>query len=181
VKWAGGDGFPGDRWLVACQLNLLIAQAGTVASVAVAGIAAGAEAGIAAEAEIVADAEAVSRIVAGSVFGIAAAEVGKMLEKTAGAGTAAAGAEVGAGILAEGSAEVVKLVIGQTAQTERIRQSLEIVALAVGPSGSQRIQRPGSADATGHCQLDQRQTGRRSLLLKTGSKLCLSSAAGRRQ
>ena len=110
-------------------LNLLIAQAGTAASVAVAGIAAGAGAGIAAEAEIVADAEA--------VFGIAAAaEVGKMLGKTAGAGTAAAGAEVEAGILAEGSAEVVKLVFGQTAQTERIRQSLEIVALAVGPSGS---------------------------------------------
>ena len=140
---------------------------------AVAGIAAGAGAGIAAEAEIVADAEA--------VFGIAAAaEVGKMLGKTAGAGTAAAGAEVEAGILAEGSAEVVKLVFGQTAQTERIRQSLEIVALAVGPSGSQRIQRPGSADATGHCQLDQRQTECRRLLLKTGSKLFLSWAAGQR-
>jgi len=173
VKWAGGDGFPGDRWLVVYQLNLLIAQAGTAASVA--------GAGIAAEAEIVADAEAVLGIVAVFVFGIAAAEVGKMLGKTAGAETAAAGAEVEAGILAEGSAEVVKLVIGQTAQTERIRQSLEIVALAVGPSGSQRIQRPGSADATGHCQLDQRRTERRSLLLKTGSKLCLSSAAGRRQ
>ena len=156
-------------------LNLLIAQAGTAASVA--------GAGIAAEAEIVADAEAVLGIVAVFVFEIAAAEVGKMLGKTAGAETAAAaaGAEVEAGILAEGSAEVVKLVIGQTAQTERIRQSLEIVALAVGPSGSQRIQRPGSADATGHCQLDQRRTGRRRLLLKTGSKLCLSSAAGRRQ
>ena len=155
-------------------LNLLIAQAGTAASVAVAGIAA--------EAEIVADAEAVLGIVAVFVFGIAAAEVGKMLGKIAGAGTAAAGAEVGAGILAEGSAEVVKLVIGQTAQTEQIRQSLEIVALAVGPSGSQRIQRPGSAaDATGYCQLDQRRTERRRLLLKTGSKLFLSSAAGRRQ
>ena len=138
---------------------------------AVAGIAAGAGAGIAAEAEIVADAEA--------VFGIAAAaEVGKMLGKTAEAGTAEVEAE--AGILAEGFAEAEKLGFGQMAQTEQICQSLEIVALAVGPSGSQRIQRPGSADAT-DLQLDQRQTECRRLLLKTGSKLFLSWAAGQRQ
>jgi len=187
--WAGGVGFPDDRWLVACQLNLLIARAGTVASVVEPGIAADVEPGIAAEAGIAAGAEALLEIVAdlgiaAAEVEIAAAEVGKMLGKTAEAGTAAA-----AGILAESSAEAAQLVFVQTAQTGQIRQSLEcfqIEALAaVGPSGSQRIQTPGSAaDATGqHCQLDQRQTGCRSLPhLKTGSKLFLSSAAaGQRQ
>jgi len=186
VSWAGGVGFPDDRWLVACQLNLLIARAGTAASVVEPGIAA--EAGIAAAVvlEVVAEVgiAAADLGIAAAEVEIAAAEVGKMLGKTAEAGTAAA-----AGILAESSAEAAQLVFVQTAQTGQIRQSLEcfqIEALAaVGPSGSQRIQTPGSAaDATGqHCQLDQRQTGCRSLPhLKTGSKLFLSSAAaGQRQ
>ena len=141
------------------------------------GIAAEAEAGIAADAEAGIAAEAVLEIAAAEVE-IAAVEVGKMLGKTA-----------EAGILAEGPAEAEKLVIVQTAQTGQIRQSLEFfqieaLAVAVGPSGSQRIQTPGSAaDATGqHCQLDQRQTECRSWLLKTGSKLFLSwAAAGQRQ
>jgi len=39
-NWAGGVGFLDDRWLVAFQLNLLIARAGTAASVVEPGVAA---------------------------------------------------------------------------------------------------------------------------------------------
>jgi len=189
---AGGGGFPGDRWLVAFQLTLSIAQAGTEAPVVETGIAAvagnaAAEAGIAAAAGIAAETG-----IAGDP-GIAAAGVGKLLEAgsaetgTAETGTAeagSAGAEVDAGILAECSAVAVKLVSGQTAQTGQTRQSPEcfqtVVQLAVEPSGSQRIQRPGAATAQ-FVQLVQQQTGCRRLRLKTGSKLFLSSAAGQRQ
>ena len=154
-------------------LNLSIAQAGTVAPVVVTGIAA--VAGIAAEAGTAAAGIAEAGI-AGDP-GIAAAGVGKLLE------TGTAGAEVGAGI----PAEAVELVPGQTAQTGQTRQSPEtVVQRAVGPSGSQRIQRPGAA--TGQLdqlvqlgQLVQQQTGCRRLRLRTGSKLFLSSTAGQRR
>ena len=155
-------------------LNLLTARAEIATSVVVTGIAAAAESGIAAEAEIAVVAEAVLRIAAD--LGIAAG-VGKLLE-TGTAGAETAGAEVDAGILAEGSAEAAKLVFGQTAQTGQNHQSpgcFQTVLLAAEPSGSQRIQRPGAAAAAG--QLDQRRTGCRRLGLKTGSKLFLSLAA----
>ena len=154
-------------------MNLLTARAEIATSVVVTGIAAAAESGIAAEAEIAVVAEAVLRIAAD--LGIAAAGVGKLLE-TGTAGAETAGAEVGAGILAEGSAEAAKLVFGQRAQTGQNHQSpgcFQTVLLAAEPSGSQRIQRPGAAAG----QLDRRQTGCRRLGLKTGSKLFLSSAA----
>jgi len=169
---AGGDGFLAGRSLAAFQLNLLTARAEIATSVVVTGIAAAAESGIAAEAEIAVVAEAVLRIAAD--LGIAAG-VGKLLE-TGTAGAETAGAEVDAGILAEGSAEAAKLVFGQRAQTGQNHQSpgcFQTVLLAAEPSGSQRIQRPGAAAG----QLDRRQTGCRRLGLKTGSKLFLSSAA----
>ena len=139
----------------------MIVQAGNASFVVVSGIAAGAEAGIAAE------------------QGIGAAEAGKLLEP----GTAGVGFGIpvdGAGTV-EGSAEAVRLVFGQMAQTGQTHQSLEyvqIVVSAVEPFGIQRIQTPVAAAAFG--QLDQ-QTGWQRWHLRTASKLSLSSAVERRQ